>query len=80
MAVFHENKSQVVLPASLVPAELRLEDEGTGLGSCSRAVLLSKASMLPTEKEQLTFLSMPKISPKIPKKLQKHVFAIAQSP
>jgi len=51
---------QVVLPASLVPAELRLEDEGTGLGSCSRAVLLSKASMLPTEKEQLTFLSMPK--------------------
>merc|ERR1719474_2480964 len=51
---------QVVLPASLVPAELRLEGEGTGLGSCSRAVLLSKASMLPTEKEQLTFLSMPK--------------------
>merc|ERR1719193_264044 len=51
---------QVVLPAALVPAELRLEDEGTGVGSCSRAVLLSKASMLPTEKEQLTFLSMPK--------------------
>jgi len=51
---------QVVLPASLVPAELRLQDEGTCLGSCSRAILLSKASMLPTEKEQLTFLSMPK--------------------
>merc|ERR1711953_766065 len=51
---------QVVLPASLVPAELRLQEEGTGLGSCSRAILLSKASMLPTEKEQLTFLSMPK--------------------
>ena len=50
----------MVLPASLVSAELRLEDEGTGLGSCTRAVLLSKASMLPTEKEQLTFLSMPK--------------------
>ena len=50
----------MVLPASLVPAELRLQEEGTGLGSCSRAILLSKASMLPTEKEQLTFLSMPK--------------------
>ena len=50
----------MVLPASLDPAELRLQEEGTGLGSCSRAILLSKASMLPTEKEQLTFLSMPK--------------------
>ena len=50
----------MVLPASLVPAELRLQEEGTSLGFCSRAILLSKASMLPTEKEQLTFLSMPK--------------------
>merc|ERR1712130_278925 len=30
------------------------------MGTCSRAVLLSRASLLPTDKEQLTFLSLPK--------------------
>merc|ERR1719370_134173 len=50
---------QVVLPASLVPTELRLVEEVRS-ASCSRAVLLSKASLLPTDKEQLTFLSLPK--------------------
>merc|ERR1719193_1634206 len=51
---------QVVLPASLVPKELRLGESEVSTASCSRAVLLSKASLLPTDKEQLTFLSMPK--------------------
>jgi len=51
---------QVVLPADLVPAELRLEEAEISLAHCSRAVLLSKASLLPTDKEQLTFLSLPK--------------------
>merc|ERR1719193_995989 len=51
---------QVVLPASLVPKELRLGKAEVSTASCSRAVLLSKASLLPTEKEQLTFLSIPK--------------------
>jgi len=51
---------QVVLPASLVPKELRLGESEVSPASCSRAVLLSKASLLPTDKEQLTFLSLPK--------------------
>merc|ERR1719370_471661 len=51
---------QVVLPASLVPKELRLGEPEVSTASCSRAVLLSKASLLPTDKEQLTFLSLPK--------------------
>ena len=54
------NCSQVVLPASLVPKELRLGESEVSTASCSRAVLLSKASLLPTDKEQLTFLSLPK--------------------
>merc|ERR550532_2054032 len=51
---------QVVLPAALVPAELRLGEAEISSASCSRAVLVSKASLLPTDKEQLTFLSLPK--------------------
>jgi len=51
---------QVVLPASLVPNELRLGEAEVSSTSYSRAVLLSKASLLPTDKEQLTFLSLPK--------------------
>lgn len=50
----------MVLPASLVPKELRLGESEASSTSCSRAVLLSKASLLPTDKEQLTFLSLPK--------------------
>ena len=50
----------MVLPADLVPAELRLEEAEISLAHCSRAVLLSQASLLPTDKEQLTFLSLPK--------------------
>ena len=52
--------TQVVLPASLVPAELHQGEAEVSSASCSRAVLLSKASLLPTDKEQLTFLSLPK--------------------
>ena len=52
--------AQVVLPAALVPAELRLGEAEISSASCSRAVLVSKASLLPTDKEQLTFLSLPK--------------------
>merc|ERR1719300_440894 len=51
---------QVVLPACLVPAELHQGEAEVSSASCSRAVLLSKASLLPTDKEQLTFLSLPK--------------------
>jgi len=52
---------QVVLPASLAPTEIRLAEASASSISCSRAVLLSSASLLPTDKEQLTFLSLPKI-------------------
>jgi len=54
-------EAEVVLPASRVPKELRLgEAEVSSTSFCSRAVLLSTASLLPTDKEQLTFLSLPK--------------------
>ena len=51
----------MVLPASLAPTEIRLAEASASSISCSRAVLLSSASLLPTDKEQLTFLSLPKI-------------------
>jgi len=51
---------QVVLPSALVPPDLRPEKAKISSATCSRAVLLSRASLLPTDKEQLTFLSLPK--------------------
>ena len=51
----------MVLPASLAPTEIRLAEASASSISYSRAVLLSSASLLPTDKEQLTFLSLPKI-------------------
>jgi len=49
--------SHLLLPAALVPAELREEGEAS---TSSRALLLSSSSLLPADKEQLTFLSLPK--------------------
>ena len=47
----------LVVPAHQLPDTWRGE-EGRG-SSCSRAVFLSAASLLPSDKEQLTFLSLP---------------------
>jgi len=46
----------LVLPESKVPSNLVLEKKEV---TSSRAIFLSKESLLPTEKEQITFLSLP---------------------
>ena len=57
---------QVVLPWHMLPHSLRQEEQGASVTSsvtssvASRAVLVSESSILPTDKEQLTFLSLPK--------------------
>jgi len=48
----------LVLPHCKIPTKLVLDSEG-GVSSSSRAFLLTKESLLPTEKEQITFLSLP---------------------
>ena len=61
-AVVIENKKircdHLVVPAHQLPDTWRGGEEGRGT-SCSRAVFLSAASLLPSDKEQLTFLSLP---------------------
>lgn len=50
--------NKLVLPASLMPPQLQKEDPAQS--SISRAILLSTKSILPTDKEQLTFLRLPR--------------------
>ena len=61
-AVVIENKKircdHLVVPAHQLPDTWRGGEEGRGTSS-SRAVFLSAASLLPSDKEQLTFLSLP---------------------